>query len=133
MEQKTGADEASAYAEVWGGQFIATSLSDNGTPLCIVAGSQIELTFSDRAESKLNFKAGCNSMFAAIEELSPILVLGEIGSTRMLCADDLMDQENWVSNVLSSRPTLELSGQTLTLSSTGIVSQVITLQRVDAA
>ena len=72
-------------------------------------------------------------MFAAIEELSPILVLGEIGSTRMLCADDLMDQENWVSNVLSSRPTLELSGQTLTLSSTGIVSQVITLQRVDAA
>jgi heat shock protein HslJ len=72
------------------------------------------LQFADR----LNANAGCNGMSGPWRMEAGRLVVGPLISTRKFC-EGLMQQEAAVSALLSGSPAVNLSGDTLTLTSSG--------------
>jgi len=60
--------------------------------------------------------AGCNTLFGGASWDGGKLELdGALASTMMACDDALMEQDQWLSDFLSSSPALALDGKTLTL------------------
>ena len=79
----------------------------------LVEGSQVTLTFED---GRVSAQAGCNTMNgAATWDGGTLDVAGPMASTMMACEQALMEQDQWLSSFLTSSPTLEADGQTLTL------------------
>src|SRR5262245_34887249 len=93
-----------------GDAWVADSVNDPNQQL--VPSTEIVLTFT---EETLSVDAGCNSMHgpASIEEDE--LVVDTLASTRKACDQALMDQDDWVSALLTSRPTIELLNDELSL------------------
>jgi heat shock protein HslJ len=79
----------------------------------LVADTTIELVFM--ADS-VAARAGCNSMNGGYEIVDGNLEVGVMASTMMGCSDELMNQDTWLSEFLSSGPAISLDGDTLTLS-----------------
>jgi heat shock protein HslJ len=78
------------------------------------AASTTSLQFADR----LNANTGCNGMSGPWRMEAGRLVAGPLISTRKFC-EGLMEQEDAVSALLTGSPTVTLSGDTLTLTSSG--------------
>lgn len=80
----------------------------------LVVDTTIELVF---LADSVGVRAGCNSMNAGYEIVDGNLqVAAAMASTMMACSDELMDQDMWLSEFLSSSPAISLDGDTLTLS-----------------
>jgi len=60
-------------------------------------------------------QTGCNGVRGRASVEGSVLVTGPLMSTRMACEPPLMEQERWVTQMLESRPRLELSGPYLYL------------------
>jgi heat shock protein HslJ len=78
----------------------------------LVADTAIELGFTS---DSLSARAGCNSMNGGYSIADGVLVVGAMASTMMACSDELMAQDAWLSEFLSSGPAIGLDGDTLTL------------------
>jgi len=96
----------------------------------LVDGTHVELTFEG---DQLGFSAGCNSGGATWSVEGDVLVIGGgMAMTEMFCEPPaLMDQEAWSSELLTSRPTVTLDGDTMTLTAQRAV--VTFSDREDAA
>ena len=65
---------------------------------------------------RLAASGGCNQLASTWSVDGDVLVVAEIASTRMACEPaTLMDQDTWLSSLLTSDPTVTLDGDTLTL------------------
>lgn len=89
----------------------------------LVEGSRIRLSFEE--PGMLSVNAGCNTIFGGYEVDGDRLVAGQLGTTEMACERDLMDQDRWLTDVLTLGPRLALDGDTLTI--TGVADTSITL------
>ncbi len=79
----------------------------------LVEETEVNITF---LANSMSVSAGCNSMNGAFE-IGEVLTAGPFLSTMMACDPALMDQDVWLNDFLSSLPTIELDGETLTLAS----------------
>ena len=79
----------------------------------LVSGSSLTMTFS--ADS-LSANAGCNTLHGAASVQDDELVASQLASTMMACEEDLMAQDTWLSDFLTSTPTIEHSDGDLWLS-----------------
>ena len=98
-------------SELEGGVWTASSILDPDVSLA--PGSQIEVRFE--ADS-LSVDAGCNKLFGGASIDGDELVVPALASTQKACEDALMRQDAWLSDFLSSRPTIEVLEQDLWLS-----------------
>lgn len=98
-------------SELEGGSWVATSILDPHTSL--VPGSRIAMTF--RADS-VSVNAGCNTLFGGASIDEDELVAPALASTKKACNDALTQQDTWLSDFLSSRPTIEVLETDLWLS-----------------
>ena len=73
----------------------------------------VRLEFS--ADGRVAAETGCNGVRGPASVVDSVLVTGPLMSTRMACEPALMEQERWVTEMLGSRPRLELSGPYLAL------------------
>lgn len=73
----------------------------------------VRMVFTE--EGRVLAETGCNTLRGSVEVEDGALVTGPLMSTRMACEPPLMEQERWISEMLSSRPRLELSGPYLAL------------------
>jgi heat shock protein HslJ len=91
-------------------------VSTDATGHRLVAGSQIRLTFDG---DRLGASAGCNQLGGTWSLDGDVLVVpDEVVMTEMACDPPaLMDQDTWLASFLTSRPTVALDGDTLTLTS----------------
>jgi heat shock protein HslJ len=64
---------------------------------------------------RVSAETGCNGVRGPASVEDSVLVTGPLMSTRMACEPALMEQERWVTEMLDSRPRLELSGPYLAL------------------
>ncbi|WP_407317825.1 META domain-containing protein [Isoptericola halotolerans] len=100
---------AGGTGDVAGRSFVATDATGHE----LAAGSQVVLAFT---EDSVGAQPGCNSMSApATWDDGTLRLTGEMRSTMMGCADELMAQDEWFSALLRAEPTLTLDGSTLTL------------------
>ena len=102
-----GADGAPDLA---GRDFVATQTRGHEQ----VAETEITLSFSD---GRISARAGCNTLMGAATWDDGVLrVPGDgLASTMMACPDGLQAQDEWLLTLLTSSPTVSLSGGILTL------------------
>jgi heat shock protein HslJ len=98
-------------SELEGGLWVADSILDPHVSL--VPGSQIEMRFE---KDSLSVSAGCNTLFGGATIDGDELVVPALASSKKACDDALMQQDSWLSDFLSSRPTIEVLDQDLWLS-----------------
>jgi heat shock protein HslJ len=87
----------------------------------LVPDSTIRIVFED---GSLSLNAGCNTMFGAYTLDGDVLRAPTLAMTQMACDPALMEQDTWISTLISSDPNLTLDGDTLTI--TGEDAQVVT-------
>jgi heat shock protein HslJ len=77
-----------------------------------VSDTTVSISFEDGV---LGFSAGCNGHAAEFDFDEDVLVADNFGSTDIACASELHDQDAWLAEFLSERPTATLDGAQLTL------------------
>lgn len=98
-----------------GHSYLSDTVTVDDEPHDLVQGSRIRLSFDG---TRISASAGCNTMIGSASWSDGTLVLdGPLGSTEMGCEPDLMDQDTWLTDVLTAEPALDLDGDTLTLTS----------------
>jgi len=98
-------------AELEGGVWVANDVQDPDVSL--VPGSQVELRFR---QDSLSATAGCNNLFGGASIEGDELVVPALASTKKACDDSLSRQDAWLSDFLSSRPSIEVLEQELWIS-----------------
>ena len=94
----------------------------------LVDGTQVQLTFDG---TNLSATAGCNQLASGYSLDGDVLLVDAMATTQMACTPaSLMDQDTWLSALLTSRPTVALDGDTLTLTSD---DTVVTLEDREVA
>lgn len=106
-----------APANLDGRVFLSTELDGHD----LVAGSTVRLEFED---GRIRANGGCNGMGGDYSVADDDLVVGDMASTQMGCEQDLMDQDLWLSDFLTGRPAVELSGDELTLAKDGVTMRL---------
>ena len=94
-----------------GNAWVADSILDPHVSL--VPGSQIDMRFKS---DSLSANAGCNTLFGGASIHGDTLVVPALASTKKACDDTLNQQDTWLTDFLSSRPTIELLETDLWLS-----------------
>ncbi|MBP1929070.1 heat shock protein HslJ [Methanolinea mesophila] len=99
-----------------GGTWVMKSYVDyKGEIFTPVAGTTISLEFSD--DGKIAGNAGCNNYFGTYAQTGAnSLVIRDIGSTKMACADQIMVVENSYLTMLPQLNTFYIAGNELFLS-----------------
>lgn len=87
-----------------------TVVNDGSAPAPVQGG--VRLVFGD---GRVFAETGCNTVRGPASVEGGVLVTGPLMSTRMACEPGLTEQERWVTEMLGSRPRLELSGPYLAL------------------
>jgi heat shock protein HslJ len=99
-----------AAADLEGGTF--TSVEVEGWTL--VDGTQVELSFDADAIAAY---AGCNRMRGGFAVDGDTLTVDTLASTMMACEEPLQRQDEWLTGLLESDPTVALADDVLTLRS----------------
>jgi heat shock protein HslJ len=121
----TGKDDTSTGAGAAGGEPLSGEyLLDGVDGYVPVAGTTIRIEFSG---NEVRFSGGCNSYDGSFSVQGGVLVVTRVGSTGMGCAPELHLQDDWLEGFLTSRPALQLDGDTLIL--TGEEATLVFLDR----
>ncbi|HEX5613787.1 MAG TPA: META domain-containing protein [Acidimicrobiia bacterium] len=95
-----------------GRTFIAQSVTEDGAPRALVAGTEIRFTFRD---GTLGASAGCNTLGADYTIDGGVLRIDSVSTTEMGCDEPRHDQDSWLAAFLESRPAVTVAGDELTL------------------
>jgi heat shock protein HslJ len=110
-----GADGSSggvSAADLDGRTFLSTSATSAGQPHELVPGTRIQLTFED---GRVSANAGCNQMSGAYTLDGATLVVDSLATTQMGCDPARHAQDEWLSGLLTGRPSIALTGDDLTI------------------
>ncbi|NCD15939.1 MAG: META domain-containing protein [Actinobacteria bacterium] len=99
---------AGGSADLEGRTFTATEVRGHD----LVEGSAITLAFED---GQVSANAGCNTIFGEAQWDGGTLEAEQLASTLMACDNALMAQDEWLTALLTSSPTLSVDGTTLTI------------------
>lgn len=80
-----------------------------------VTGSEMPPTFSVKPDGKIFGKGPCNSYFGTAEVGTGTIAIGEVGSTFMACAPDVMEREKVFFETLRKAAGFEVKDGRLTL------------------
>lgn len=93
-----------------GKTFVSTGVDGES----FVAESELRITFE---EGNMSAIAGCNTLFGGFTLENGNLSAPVLASTQMACADELMRQDEWITELLSGSPSVTLSDGELTIAS----------------
>jgi heat shock protein HslJ len=95
-----------------GKTFTAQRITERGQPMATVVGTSVKLQFTE--DGRLVANAGCNTMSGPVTLTGDRLEV-DLSTTEMGCDEARHRQDEWLSGVLSSRPSWRLAGDTLLL------------------
>jgi heat shock protein HslJ len=120
--------QAAASPSLVGRTFLSVGITENGAPKALVAGTRIRLEFGD---GSFNAHAGCNSMGGEYRLDGGVLIVTDVFTTEMACQPPLMAQDQWLIEVLGSKPSVTLAGDQLAISGGGVLIQLMDRRVVD--
>lgn len=83
----------------------------------LVQGSAVTLSFEGE---NMAATAGCNTITGSVSTADDTLTFdSQAASTMMACEPDLMVQDQWLTDFLTSKPSLRVEGDTMTLDHEG--------------
>lgn len=96
--------------------FLATSVTEDGRPRALVAGTELSVEFTE--DGRLIAQAGCNMMQGPVNTAEGKLVVeGGLSMTEMGCDQPRHDQDSFVAALLGASPAWQLTGDRLTITS----------------
>jgi heat shock protein HslJ len=96
-----------------GARYSSTAISEAGVPRPLASDAPITLTFT---EDGISANAGCNTLFGAVSITNNTLIVNQaLASSMMMCEEALMDQDEWLTSVLTGSPQVFLNDAGLTL------------------
>jgi len=98
--------------------FLSVAITDGGAAKALVAGTRIRIGFQD---GNLSASAGCNSMGGPYRIEGGVLITDSLATTEMGCDAERHAQDQWLGQLLGSRPAIRIAGDELTLESGSIV------------
>lgn len=98
-----------------GRTFLSTAVTEDGKPHQLPEKSRVRLQFTD--DGRLIADAGCNSMQGPVSIDGGRIEVRDLASTGMGCPGALQDQDGWLANLLSAKPSWKLDGTTLVVTS----------------
>jgi heat shock protein HslJ len=101
-----------------GRTFLSTAVTEGGKPYQLAENSRVRLQFT--GDDRLIADAGCNSMQGSVRVSDGRLEVSDLASTGMACERPIMEQDQWLSRLLSAKPSWKLDGDTLTVASSDI-------------
>jgi heat shock protein HslJ len=119
---------AAASPQLAGRAFLSVAVTDGGADRPLVAGTRIRLDFRG---TDLGASAGCNSIGGTWSTQGGKLVFDGASMTEMGCDDARHAQDDWLVELLGSRPTIRLNGNELTLESGTIVVRLLDREVVE--
>ena len=119
-----GAGSSGDLGSLTGMTFLSTAVTKNDQPYPLVGGTRISLQFTD---TSISANAGCNHLGGDASYSDGVLVIAGAGMsmTEMGCDPPRMDQDSWLAGLLTSRPTVTLDGDRLTVTSGDTVIQLL--------
>ncbi|NJD28349.1 MAG: META domain-containing protein [Chloroflexi bacterium] len=105
-----------------GRDFLSVAVTEAGVNKPLVPGTQIRLSFTP---GNLGAQAGCNTIGGTYRLDGGQLVFEGGGMTEMGCDPERHAQDDWLVAFLSSRPTVQLAGDNLTLTSGATVIRLL--------
>lgn len=105
--------------------FRATSVTRDGEPRPIVAGTTIDVGFTGEGRGDLIFwRSGCNTAGGPVVITADRLDVGEAAGTQIGCEEARAEQEAWVNAFFGSDPFWRADGARLTLTSGSTVIEL---------
>jgi heat shock protein HslJ len=98
-----------------GRTFLATSITENGKPHELAPGTNVSFWFSD--DGRLLAGGGCNSMSGPVNLTGGHIEVTDLFQTLMGCDQAREDQEGWLRTFLLGKPSWQLDGNNLVVSS----------------
>lgn len=102
--------------------FLSVAVTDGGAAKVLVAGTRIRLGFEG---ANLSASAGCNIIGGPFRIDAGVLITDALAMTEMGCDAGRDAQDQWLAQLLGSRPTVRLAGNELTLESGSIVVRLM--------
>lgn len=106
--------ESGGISDLRGRTFLSTSVSENGQPKQLIAGTRISLGFSPDG-ANVGAYAGCNHMGGPGRIENGRLLTGDLAMTMMGCDGGRNEQDDWVATFLKGGPSIRLNGDELVL------------------
>jgi heat shock protein HslJ len=104
---------ATSLAASLQGTFVSTDVQG----FTLVPGTHVAITFDG---SNISANGGCNTLASTWSLDGDVLVVPQMAQTAMACTPaGLMDQDTWLAAVLTSKPTVAVDGDTLTITAKG--------------
>lgn len=106
----------------------STGVTVDGRDRPLVPGTVVSLLLRD---GRVAAAAGCNRMMGGARLDGGVLVVDQLATSLMACEPELMAQDDWVAELLTSRPVVGFDGDTVTLTA-ALSSGTTVLTLVDA-
>lgn len=106
-----GASGTPADSPLRGRTFLSTAVTGHQ----LEEKTRVRLTFT--GDDRLIADAGCNSMQGSVRLDGGKIDVSDLAATGIGCPQQLMEQDTWLSQFLSSKPSWKLDGDTLQVSS----------------
>ncbi len=121
----TSTTVASVADALRGHTFVSTAVEG----FTLVPDTQVTLTFDG---DNLSALGGCNTLGGTWSLEGDVLVVPPMVHTMMACEPSaLMDQETWLNAVLTSKPTVAVDGDTLTITAQGATVTLVDKEVAD--
>ena len=85
--------------------FRSTSVTVNGKRYALASKEPISIRFEGKS---LSIKAGCNTLGGQYSISKGVIRAQSLFGTKMACTEKLMDQDVWLNQMISSKPTLQV-------------------------
>ncbi|MBB5838084.1 META domain-containing protein [Kribbella italica] len=118
----TGCGEDVGASGLGGKTYLSTALTENGAPKKLAPSTRISLMFKD--DGSLSANAGCNSIGGKASTDGGTLTVGDLNMTNMACDAPRQQQEDWLLELLKSKPAWKLAADKLTITAGGTVLEL---------
>ncbi|WP_179118302.1 META domain-containing protein [Saccharothrix sp. ALI-22-I] len=98
-----------------GRTFTASAITDQGRPRALVAGTRVEVRFTDDGRVVVN--AGCNTLSGPVTVDGGTLQVADMSVTEMGCDPARHEQDKLLLDLFAGQPQWRLDGDTLVLGS----------------
>lgn len=111
-------DEGEAFGDIRGVTWQLSDLGDNTINNSIIT----TLVFED--DNKISGNGGCNNYFGTYDLYTNGLAISNIGTTKKLCSEEIMEQEMTYLTVLGKAKSIKFSDYKLEIDSTAEITSI---------
>ena len=115
-------EDPEAFGNIRGVTWQLSDMSDKAIDNNIIT----TLVFGD--DNKISGKGGCNNYFGTYDLYSNGITISDIGSTRKMCSEEIMEQEMTYLDILGKAKSIKFNDYKLEIDSTAEITSIKFIQ-----